>query len=80
MLSSLEPGETWGIATMAVDGMNAAALVPLMLEKYGIVVYAMVSQGLPGPVFDFNGLRVTPQVYTSLDEVDRFVAAIEALS
>ena len=26
---------------------------------------------------EFQGLRVTPNVYTTLDEVDRFVAAIE---
>ena len=79
LLSSLDPGQTWGLATMALDGMPAAPLVPLLLEKYRIVISAAVSQGLPGPVFPFNGLRVTPQVYTTLGEIDRFVAAVEEI-
>ena len=77
MLSSLEPGQTWGLATVAIDGVNAATLVPTLFDKYRIVISAAVTQGLPGPVFDFNGLRVTPAIYTTLDEIDRFVSAMQ---
>ncbi len=79
MLSSLEPGQTWGLATIAIDGINAASLVPLFLEKHRIVISAAVSQALPGPVFNFQGLRVTPAIYTTRGEIDRFVAAIEGI-
>lgn len=76
LLSSLDAGHTWGLATFAIDGVDAAALPPLLLARHGIVVSAAVSQGLPGPVFPFSGLRVTPQVYTTLGEIDLFVAAM----
>ena len=79
LLSSLEPGQTWGLATFAIEGVNAAALVPQLFERHRIVVSAAVSQGLPGPVLDFSGLRVTPQIYTTVDEVGRFIAAMRDL-
>ena len=79
ILSSLEPNETWGMATFAINGVNAASLVPMMLEKHGIVVSAAVNQGVPGPVLDYSGIRVTPNIYTSIEEIDRFVAAIREL-
>ena len=76
ILSSLDPGQTWGLATFSVDGMPAPPLVQLMLDKYRIVISAAVNQGLPGPVLDYSGVRVTPGIYTSPDEIDRFVAAM----
>jgi len=79
ILSSLDPGQTWGLATFAIEGVNAATLVPVLLKEHQIVISAAVSQGLPGPVFPFSGLRVTPQIYTTLDEIDRFVAAMRQL-
>jgi selenocysteine lyase/cysteine desulfurase len=79
ILSSLEPGETWGLATFAIQGINAATVVPLMQEKHGIVVSSAVNQGLPGPVLDYSGVRVTPNIYTSIEEIDRFVAAVREL-
>lgn len=77
LLSSLDPGQTWGLATVAIDGVNAPTLVQLLFDKYRIVSSAAVSQALPGPVFDFQGLRVTPGIYTTLEEIDAFVRAIQ---
>lgn len=77
ILSSLEPDQTWGLAAVGIDGVNAPALARTMLQRHRIVVSAVVPQGLPGPVFDFQGLRITPNVYTTFDEIDAFVRAIE---
>jgi isopenicillin-N epimerase len=78
MLSSLEPGQTWGLATLGFDrNVDVQALSRLLLSKYRIVTSDVVSQRLPGPVFDFQGLRVTPNVYTTVEEIDRFVAAMK---
>jgi selenocysteine lyase/cysteine desulfurase len=77
ILSSLEPGQTWGLATVGIDGINSPALAQYMFDKHRIVISAAVSQRVPGPVFDFHGLRVTPNVYTSPAEIDRFVEAME---
>ena len=79
ILSSLEPNETWGLATFAIQGVNAATVVPALLEKHRIVVSAAVNQGLPGPVLDYSGIRVTPNIYTSIEEIDRFIAAVREL-
>ena len=78
ILSSLEPNETWGLASFAINGVNAATVVPAMLEKHGIVISAAVSQGLPGPVLEYSGIRVTPNIYTSIEEIDRFVGAVRS--
>ena len=78
ILSSREPNETWGLASFAIQGVNAATVVPAMLEKHGIVISAAVNQGLPGPVLDYSGIRVTPNIYTSIEEIDRFIAAVRS--
>jgi selenocysteine lyase/cysteine desulfurase len=31
----------------------------------------------PGPQFPYRGIRITPNVYTTLEEVDTFAEAIE---
>lgn len=79
ILSSLEPNETWGLASFAITGVNAATLVPMMIEKHGMVISAAVTQGLPGPVLEYSAVRVTPSIYTSIEEIDRFVAAVRSL-
>ena len=79
ILSSLEPDETWGLATFAINGVSAPAVVATLQEKHGIVVSAAVNQGVPGPVLEYSGIRVTPNVYTSVEEIDRFVAAVRSL-
>ncbi len=78
ILSSLEPNETWGLASFAIDRVNAATVVPAMLQKHGIVISAAVNQGLPGPVLDYSAVRVTPNIYTSIEEIDRFVGAVRS--
>jgi len=78
ILSSLEPNETWGLASFAIQGVNAATVVPAMLEKHRIVVSAAVTQGVPGPVLDYSGIRVTLNIYTSIEEIDRFIDAIRS--
>ena len=77
LLSSLEPGRTWGLATVSIEGISAPALAQFLFDAHRIVVAAEVSQTLPGPVFDYQGLRVTPNVYTTLAEIDTFVAAMK---
>ena len=77
MLSSLEPDQTWGLATLGLDrDIDAQALSQRLFDTHRIVTSAVVSQSLPGPVFDFQGLRITPNVYTTTAEIDAFVAAM----
>ncbi len=75
--SSLEKGQTWGMAMVGIEGVDTRALSQFMWDKYRIIVNAVVGGRPPAQVFDYQGLRVTPNVYTTLGEIDTFVAAME---
>jgi selenocysteine lyase/cysteine desulfurase len=75
--SSLEPDETWGLATVGIDGVESRALAQFLMDRYRIVVSAIVAGELPGPQYPYQGVRVTPNVYTTLQEVDMFVEAMQ---
>jgi isopenicillin-N epimerase len=77
ILSSLDPGQTWGLAMVGIDGVDARALSQFMMDRYRIVINAVVGGEPPNQVFDFSGLRVTPNVYTTLQEIDVFVDAMQ---
>ena len=47
-----------------------------MMDKYRIVINAVVGGTYPNQVFDYEGLRVTPNVYTTTEEIDTFVTAM----
>ncbi len=47
------------------------------MDKYRIVCTAIVQGELPGPQFPYQGLRITPNVYTTLQEIDTFVEAMQ---
>jgi isopenicillin-N epimerase len=63
---------TYGLANMGIDGIKAADASKFLWDKYRIISNAIVRQ-------EYQGLRVTPNVYTTLEEVDTFVMAIEDL-
>ena len=72
-LTSPDPAQSCGVATIALEGVDAGKLCEHLLQKHRIVVSPM---GHP----DVKGIRVTPHVYTTLPEVDRFVAAMEQIA
>jgi selenocysteine lyase/cysteine desulfurase len=76
ILSSLEPGQTWGVAMVGIEGIDSRALSQHMMDRYRIVVNAVTGGTPPGQVFDYSGLRVTPNVYTTLEEIDTFAQAM----
>ncbi|HEX7939785.1 MAG TPA: aminotransferase class V-fold PLP-dependent enzyme [Gemmatimonadaceae bacterium] len=63
------PTESGAFAVVGVDGMDMGALGGWLLNKYRIVSTPIVNA-------EFAGLRVTPSVYTTVDEVDRFSEAM----
>ena len=75
--SSLEPGQTWGLALVQIEGVDSRLLAQFLMDKYRIVINAIVAGELPGPQFPYQGLRVTPNVYTTLEEVDTFVEGMQ---
>ena len=73
MLTPIGPNESGAIAVIAFDGLEIGALYGWLRNKHRIVTTPLVHE-------EFSGLRVTPSVYTTLDEVDRFAETlIEAM-
>jgi isopenicillin-N epimerase len=78
--SSLEPGQTWGLAVLSVDGIDTAKMVTHLWDKYKIVVTAIGHENPTEPKFSYRALRITPNIYTPLEEVDTFVRAMQDIA
>ena len=68
--TSLKPGFACGIATVEIEGVEPGALDAWLWEKHRILATPIVHQ-------EFRGIRVSPSVYTTLQELDRFCDAME---
>ena len=78
MRTSLKPGFAGGIATVDIEGVEPGAVASHLWEAHRIFAVAIKdvsdeSVRRSGVV----GLRVSPNVYTTPEEIDRFVGAME---
>jgi isopenicillin-N epimerase len=72
-----EENATCGIGVFAIANKDAAKIQKDLWTKHKILVQHMTGgQRLP----QLNGLRVTPNVYTTTAELDRFIDALAAIS
>jgi len=69
----VDPARSCGIANVGVRGMKPADLASTLLDKYKIFTVAIGNAGA-------EGVRVSPQVYTSTKELDAFVRALRELA
>jgi isopenicillin-N epimerase len=69
VLSELGPERGGAIALISVDGMDPSKLGGWMMSKYRIVNTPIVHS-------EFTGIRITPSIYTTVDEIDTFVDAV----
>jgi len=72
ILSSREPNQAWGLANVSLAGVDVSKAYDFLWSKYRIITAAIKRD-------DYQGLRVTPNIYTTLEEVDTFAAAIKDL-
>ncbi|HEV8345477.1 MAG TPA: aminotransferase class V-fold PLP-dependent enzyme [Vicinamibacterales bacterium] len=72
ILSSRLPNQAWGLANVSLDGVDASKAYDFLWAKYRIITAAIKHA-------EYQGLRVTPNVYTTLEELDTFSVAIEDL-
>jgi selenocysteine lyase/cysteine desulfurase len=68
-----DPSRSCAIANVGIAGIAPADLAKTLLDKYKVFTVAIDSAGV-------QGVRVTPQVYTSTTELDTFVRALEAIA
>jgi selenocysteine lyase/cysteine desulfurase len=71
--TSLKPGFATGVANVEIEGIDSAKLADQLWEKERIFVVAIKHD-------EFQGIRVSPAVYTTLAEVDRFADAMEKIA
>jgi selenocysteine lyase/cysteine desulfurase len=68
--TSLRPGLACGIATVQIEGVDSMELSDHLWHQHRILVV-----GIDHP--EFEGIRVSPSVYTTEEEIDRFADAME---
>ena len=73
----LMAAEAWGVATVNIDGIQARDLARFLMDKYRIIVVPIVGGAYPNQMFDYQTMRVSPNIYTTLEEIDSFVMAME---
>jgi selenocysteine lyase/cysteine desulfurase len=79
ILSNLgEPAEAWAVAAVNIEGIDVRDLARFLMDQYRIIAVPLVGGAPPNAVFDYQALRVSPNVYTTLEEIDTFVEAMEA--
>ena len=69
VLTHLDAVRSGAIALFAVDGMDMGKLQEWLLAKHRIVTTPIIHE-------EFQGIRVTPNLYTTLDETDRFAETV----
>ena len=68
--TSLKPGFACGIANVQIQGIDSGELNSWLWKQHRILTTAIMHD-------EFEGLRVSPSVYTTKEELDRFCDAIE---
>ncbi|MEW6212359.1 MAG: aminotransferase class V-fold PLP-dependent enzyme [Acidobacteriota bacterium] len=70
ILTPFDPAQSCGLANFSVDGIDPVKLVAHLWQQYRIVSTPIVHD-------EFRGIRITPNVYTTLSEIDTFCEATE---
>ena len=70
VLTELGPDRAGAICMFGVDGLDPVKLGSWMLANHRIVNTPIVHP-------EFNGIRITPSIYTSIDEIDTFVDTVK---
>ena len=70
--TSSDPRLSCGIGLLSVEGKEPGPLADQLWEKYRILTVGIVHP-------QFKGLRITPNVYTTVPEIEMFCDAVEKL-
>jgi isopenicillin-N epimerase len=71
ILNSEDPEQSCAIGFISVDGIEAPKLANYLWTKQRIWTVAIVTPG------EYQGLRITPNVYTTLEEIDTFIEVMK---
>jgi selenocysteine lyase/cysteine desulfurase len=71
--TSFDPNQSCAIANVEIVGIDPTAIGSYLFNKHRIFVTAIMHE-------EFKGLRITPNVYTTLGELDRFCNEMEKIA
>lgn len=71
--TSFDPLQSCAIANFKIDGIDPVAIGGYLMSKHHIFTTPIVHP-------EFSGIRITPNVYTTLWELDRFCDAVEKIA
>jgi selenocysteine lyase/cysteine desulfurase len=69
----LDATRSCGIANVGIKGMTPGTLAKRLLDEHKVYT-------VPIDYANVQGCRITPNVYTTTDELDQFVKALHVLS
>jgi isopenicillin-N epimerase len=70
--TSFDPAQSCGLANVGIDGIDPAKLTTYLWDRHRVLVTAIKHA-------EYEGIRVTPNVYTTLREIDTFVEVMESV-
>jgi isopenicillin-N epimerase len=71
--TSFDPNQSCAIANVHIEGSNPGAIGSYLFSKHHIFTTPIVHE-------EFQGIRITPNVYTTLGELDRFCEQMEMIA
>ena len=71
--TSLKPEISCGIANVQIMGVDSGKLTDYLWNKYRIIVTPIVHP-------EFEGIRISPNLFTTLDEIDKFTEVMETIA
>jgi selenocysteine lyase/cysteine desulfurase len=72
ILTSRLPNQSWGLANISLQGVDSQKAYESLWNKYRIITASIKHA-------EYQGLRITPNIYTTLQELDTFSDAIEEM-
>lgn len=71
--TSFDPEQSCAIANVQIEGTDPAAIANYLFDRHRIFTTPIIHE-------EFQGLRITPNVYTTLGELDRFSSLMETIA
>src|SRR3984893_15148202 len=71
--TSFDPNQSCALGNVHIDRTNPEAVTKYLFDKHRIFTVPIVHD-------EFQGIRVTPNVYTTLSELDRFCEQMETIA
>ena len=71
--TSFDPKQSCAIANFKIDGIDPTDIGTYLMSKHKIFTTPIIHD-------EFTGIRITPNVYTTLWELDRFCDAVESIA